>query len=531
MMRLMPWGKTEEAVRRLEAEVTAEALGIARSALDDLAKRQAIPGVKKKAAELEARWISARARVFDAVAESGDHAAAAFILSTYPIESLRVDETLRLAALALAAGAEPPSLTGIPAGGVKWEQRSVYYAISEREAATAGDWARSRELLALWIQHAPGEPEPHARLVKQYLLHGENERAIAHFPALDVAMQNGIADTILECEELPRHGRAYLLIQCGRAAAARGLLDAILASEPSDAWALSRRIALAESEGDVATARPLYERLTILDPANPAHSRRLAEFAHHAGDAATAVARYREAWNLGDIGAGIALARLLSTTSRDEAAEVAGNIARGAAVADDVYAAGVIFLDLEESAAAAAAFRRSFRMDRLHADRVIAASHAFAEKHERDRLPLLEFLAEVGPVRGYSSDPYNLMRADDLIRDGRPLEARPLLEELIDSSLRWKAFAALARMVLSESAGAKVQMMERIDAVIPEADRAGRSVSAELRYYAAVLCDEAGRTDEAVKRFEELLAREFQYRDAQDRLERLRAPTARYPVS
>lgn len=525
VISFLPWSKAASAVEAVEKDQEIGALRAAREAVSALAERQSIPGVKKKLAELEERFMAARNRAFESALEHGDLEGSLSVHRDYPRASSRVEERVRLAAAALAVAADPPSLADISVADVRYEWRSAYFDARSREAERLGDRALQQELLSLWIQNAPDALDPHARLCANCILIGQPESALYHIQSMASPLKESVLGVVLADASLAGVSRAWIAIHTGLYAEAVRLLDEILTSSPQDEWAIGERVRIAEAAGDWALTQELYERWSALRPGESSFVRKLAEIALATGDAAACRRRLQEAWELGDVDAGLALAqRLIEEGEEPVAVEGLLDSACGAPLAStQLVEIARCYLALGVTDKAADRLRTAFQSDRYVADTVIGLANTYVQQHLEKRLPLLALLIDVGPVRGFPADPYKLMAAEDLIEEGRQREARPHLEELLATSLRWRSLAALAKMVMAEPAAAKEQMLRRIEAALPEADRVGRAVWAEMSYAAAVLAESAGLKDVAVARLDELMARELDYRDCAQRLERLRA--------
>lgn len=517
---LAPWSKAEGAVARLESEGTFDALTEARAAIQGLKGLQAIPGVKTRLIELEGRFLAARARRFDEFVKAGDLENARALAEKFPVESAAVEELVRIAGLSLQSGEDPPPLGAIAPGDVKWELRPLLYEARYNQAVRSGNGSAIGEILMLWIQHDPETVGPHLLLTAHYLAADRPEAVVGHLSTLSGPLHEAVLAGLINDRAVTGHVRAFILIQLGRFGQAAHLLDEILEHAPKDEWAVSERLKIAEASGDHSVARKLSSILHEIHPDDVGLIRRLAELALSENDPADAIDKFRAAWRSGDVESGIACARLMHEGGHDISGFL-GELAPRIETSDQAMALGEIHLGLDETRQAAEMFRRAFGGDRMKADAVIAKAHAYVQNAARPRFPLLELMCEVGPMRGYPADPYHLMMAEDLLKEGRGRVARPLLENLLETSLRWKAFSLLARAALDEAPSARSAMAARIEAVLADAKRSGRAIWAELKYDSALLSEMAGETAEAIAKYGDLLANEYDFRDAAARLERL----------
>ncbi|MEK8024052.1 MAG: hypothetical protein AAB229_09625, partial [Candidatus Hydrogenedentota bacterium] len=363
------------------------------------------------------------------------------------------------------------------------------------------------------------------RITRSYIMGGELEYALHHLQSQSPPLQESLLASIIDDERLPATSRAWLALQTSRYADSLRLLDSILAASPGEEWAIGERVRIAEAQQDWAMAKDLYARWSGIHPGESWYVRRVSDMALALGDRAESRSCLRDAWTLGDLDAGFALVRRMFEEGDDHAGieSALDELATGSCASAQRIEAGSSYLTLGATQKAADCFRKAFQMDRLCTDTVIARANTFVQGNMEKRIPLLELLIDVGPVRGFPGDPYRLMMAEDLIAVGRSREARPHLEDLVATPLRWKSLVALAQMVMSEPKAAQEQMYRRIEATLSEADKVGRNVWAEMSYTAGVLAESAGLKAEAVQRLEELVAREFEYADAVTRLARLRA--------
>lgn len=495
MIAITPWGKAEDSLAILEREPSSEKFTASRTLLDGLRSVESLPGVRKRRIDLEARYAAVRARYFADRIESGDFAGARDVHDRFPLEGAKAEERVRLAALALKVGESVPSLAGISPGDIKWDLRPIYY-----EAKYAAE--PLRETLLLWIQHDPSQLDPHLLLVMIDLAEGRAEAALEHIRATTDPVQDRLIESLVGRREIPIHTRAWLLLGLGRTGAATALLDEILAMNPADEWAIHERIGIAEATHDYSAARALYARL----PQDVATLKRRAELGE--------TELYRQAWNLGDIDSGLHIAR--------EFHDIADALLGMPLSSDQAFTLAEIFLSFDDTVSAAKAFRLAAR-DRIKTEAVVASANAYVNQHAENRKPLLDVLIDIAPTRGYAADPFKLMMGEDEIALGHGRIARPLFEELLDTPLRWKAFIGLARVAMEESAAAKRSMADRLEGVLTQA---GRPHWADIRYHSALLSENAGDVDLALEKYDELLAKEYGYRDVAARIERLRKPAA-----
>ncbi len=533
MIALLPWGRAARAVEELSAAPSVARLAETREALDELARRTALPGVRKRLEELEKGYLTARAAFFESAIASGRLEEALRIHEDFAVPTGRTEERIGLAEAAVRAGVAPPTLEGIQAPAVKWERRSVFFDLRAREASNKGDDALEREILNTWIQHDPIDSEPRARLVASCIRAQALEEAYTLLAALaDEAFHARVLERLLSDATLPRRTLAYLCLRLGRDETAEPLIDEILASS-DDIWAITEKGRLVDRRGDTKSARFFYARLAGVRPGDAAVLRRLADLAAHDADLEDAERRYAEAWAAGDVDAGVTLAEIQSNRDAAASVETALRALAGPATPDQKIRLAEVLIAAARTEEAAAACQSAFEEDRTRADTIIARVHAHVERTLEDgtpalpdppgRLPLLALLARIAPVRGYPGEPYRMMMAEDHVRAGRHIEARNCLEDLLVTDVKWKAFSALARLALSEEAASRERVLKRLETVLPDAEKTGRSVWADLAYHAGLLREALGRRADAMAMFDEIVAREYKFRDVAERLDALRA--------
>lgn len=519
----MPWGKAEKALEAFDCRPSPEVAVQARDAVDDLKRLESIPGVKNRRADLEKRLVAGRVRYFEALLEARELESSSLLLREFAVPARRDDETIRVAHLAYSLGRPGPRIGEISPASVKWELRPAYYETVYHESKHDGDDARLREIVVLWLQHDASAVTPNAFAIRDLLSRGDFDGAISHFRGLIESAARQVAIVIREDDGVDSHAKAHLFLQSGCNDLAGSVLDTILAEHPDDDWALMQRANLADQSLDGDSARRLYARILARDSSRSQIARRLAELAQSANDHDDAKEKFEMAWRSGDTASGFSYLGYFMRSDRGRAGEIARELAAGVSDAESLLAVGEVFLDLEMAADAADALQRSIDIDTRLTDAVIGKAHEFVEKRKSGRLPLLRLLATVAPIRGYPADIYSLMEVDEHLGAGNRSDAINCLERLMRTELRWKALSRLAEITLDEGNASRLRTAERIEAALPHADAVGRSVWAELAYYSARLLEAAGRKDDAKRRYEELLGREFQYRDVEARMEALRS--------
>ncbi|OGH63229.1 MAG: hypothetical protein A3G34_15365 [Candidatus Lindowbacteria bacterium RIFCSPLOWO2_12_FULL_62_27] len=522
-MSLLPWGKAGDAIARFESAPNLDSARAARAALDQLSKMEFIPGVKPRLQEFGGRFDAARTALFDRLIRRGTLEEASELAAALPSAGHHDDERVKLAYRSMHEGKQGPSLAGVKVAALKPDLRAFYFEAWYHELSAGEDIPKAKEALSAWIQHQRQSEKPHLELLRRHLADSEFDQAVGHLQSVDAQVQTAVAEKLEADASLPIHHRAHFFIQAGHSDRAERLLDAILAEQPADEWALAHRAHLADSSGNSSSARYFYTLLLNHDPTQSQVARRLGELAIAENDMEEARRTFALAWQAGDAGAGLAYAELLAAADPGQALEAARRLSETLTDAADLMRLAEIFLRCRSAADAAPAFRRALRLDQDLAEPVIRTAHAYVEKNTENRYPLLNLLYDVARIMGYPADHYRLLEAQDLEAAGSLGEARDRLEQLLEGEARWDALMRLGAIARSEDDASRLRMAKRLESALPDAEKAGRGTWAEVCYSAAILWEEGGRANKAVALYERLLEKEYQFRDAADRLERLRA--------
>lgn len=525
-MSLLPWSSAEETISRIEKSPELNLMITATAALEALARNSFIPGVKSRLEDYRCRFRDARDNYFESLIQSQDLEKAASLISRFPpVSKERADEeVLKLALAARKAGKKSVSVSGLTVASLKPELRPSYFEVRFLEAQEAGDETKIGEIVTSWLGYAPAAFKPRLELLRRHLQAGQYDEALLQARAMTERHQSDLPKLMSGDNTIPLHNRAYFLLQIAATDAAANLLDKIIEENPKDEWALAERARLADTSGNSTSARYYYAKLLDLTPSRTEIAKRLGQLAYAENDLTEATARYGAAWESGDLESGIFYSQLLVKDQPDRAADVARSVVDRTKDPGHLMTVAEILLNADRTTDAADAFRAALTADYNQADAIISKAHGYVEKHSgENRLPLLDLLTLVVPMRGFEPDIYRFMEAEDRAALGKKDEAKKCLEGLLSTDSKWKANVELAKIVLTEGKKEQEILVRRLESTLAEAEKAGRGVWAEISYYVALLWGASGNAEKAALRLENLIGKEFQYRDAAERLETLRA--------
>ncbi len=524
-MSLLPWGNAEEAVERIEKSPDIGGVGAARAAIESLAGRQFIPGVKQRLEEYQARFRETRVKFFETLFQAGDLETARALNEKFAPESeaRSAEEILKIAVLARKLGKEAPSIAKINFNLLKPELRPAYFDARYHEAVESNDKDFASKIISAWMSHDPAAVKPRIELLGQHLSAGHYEDAADLARQLPEQHQSKLPDLLANDSSISPHNRAYFLLHTGLTNEAIPVLDLIIKENSKDEWALTERARLADTAGNLSQARFFYARLLDAAPNRIDILKRLGELAYAENDLAEATTRFGGAWEAGDLDSGITYCHLLLAERPADAAGVARKMLDQTQQPGYLTVLGDLLLKATCIEDAARAYRSAVLADFTLIDDIIGKSHAYVESNPgTDRLPLLHLLEYIVPMRGFPPDIYTLMAAEDWMRLGKKEEAKKCVESLLGSDAKWKAIVELAKIVLTEGKVEQEILAKRMESDLPDAERAGHHIWLEICYYAAVLWEAAGNKVNAKTRLEKLVEREYQYRDAIERLRKLK---------
>lgn len=524
-MSLLPWGNAEEALERIEKSPDIGGVGAAHSAIETLAGRQFIPGVKQRLEDYQDRFRVTRMKFFETLFQASDLETVRALNEKFApeTEARAAEEILKIAVLARKLGKEAPSIAKLNFNSLKPELRTAYFDARHQEAVESNDKDLASKLISAWISHDPAAVKPKMELLRQHLAAGQYEDAVAVAQQLPEQHQSKISDLIANDASISPHNRAYFLLHTGLTNESIPVLDLIIKENPKDEWALAERARLADTAGDIQQARLFYARLLDVTPNRIDILKRLGELAYAENDLAEATARYGGAWEAGDLDSGITYCHLLIADRPDDAAAVARKMLDQTQQPNYLTVLGDLLLAARRIEDAARAYRAAVLADFSLIDAIIGKAHAYVEANPgTDRLPLLHLLEYIVPMRGFPADIYTLMASEDWLRLGNKEEAKKCVESLLGGDSKWKAIVELAKIVLTEGKVEQEILAKRMESDLPAADRAGHHIWLEICYYAAVLWEAAGNKENARTRLEKLVEREYQYLDAIERLRRLK---------
>lgn len=524
-MSLLPWSKSETALGRLEESPSVDGFEEAKSAIEALARQQFLPGVKKRLEDYRSRFLGSRLKYFNTLIQSGDLESARKLNGGFPLEGQETadEELLKIAFLSRKIGQKAPTVDGIAFPSLKPDLRPIYFECRYHESLESADEPLTTQIVSAWLNHDPSAYKPRLDLFRRRLKAGEYDEAMKQAQSMPESHQANLTKIVTGDDEIALHHRAYFLLQAGSVDAGIQLLDRILEENPIDDWALSERARLADAGGQIAAARIFYARLHELNPRRPDISKRLGELAYAENDLPDAISRFGQAWESGDLESGLTYCQLLFSENPARAADAAEKLLGQTGAADHLMILGDLFLKTDRTEDAARAYRAAYKADYNLADTIVGKMNSHVESHPGpDRRPLLEYLIYLVPMRGFAADVYQVMEAEDLIAQGKTAEAKKCLEALLTTDAKWKGMAELTKLALTEGKREQELLAKRLELALTDAERAGQSIWSEIAYCAALLWESSGNPEPAMKRLELLIEREYRYRDAVERLDRLR---------
>ncbi|MBL4890122.1 MAG: hypothetical protein JKX97_08910, partial [Candidatus Lindowbacteria bacterium] len=512
-MSLMPWGKADKSVSAFEANPTCQSALEARTAVDELSQKTSIPGVKSRLEGYVERFERKRNVHFKELIEKEELGDASKLMGECPIPAKGDEELIKLAPLALTKNQQPPSVSTVNPDRLVLELRPAFYEAKFHEVRRYKDNDDGREILESWLRTDATSQPAKVHMIRCLLSANDMAAAALYLSDLVPEKRASLQEEILRDNDLSLSLRTQLFLRMNEKGYVVALLDQMLQENPDDSWALSHRAHISDTSGDSSAARFYYAKLLAQNPSDSAIARRLGELAASNSDFYEAKGSFEKAWKGGDLSAGFSFLDLKMQDEDDNSLEVALSLL--SEVNDETFATklGERLLQLHDPVNATHAFRTGLQFNMAVAEKIIGLTHAYVEKHHEGRLPMLQLLLEVAPVRGYPTDIYRLMQAEDLTREGKNLDARDVLEKLMDTEMKWKALVSLGKISMREGSAAQIALAKKLVLSLPEADKAGRRVWSEMVYTAGTLFEEAGHTAEALAQYEAVIAREYQYRD------------------